>query len=348
LKRVEKEAFFKSFFLFFFLQTFLVGGIYFLQYQKGLTSLDKSIFSKMRVCSFSLECKEYTIDFVKKKNFELYKLYKTDTNLSSYFLIPNSKEYLLKISLSISKYNKKKEKIKHTLLVEFVGIVIVIALLSALFALYTMAPLRNALLLTQEFIKDILHDFNTPLATLRLNIATLESKCQEHKKQLHRIKKSVQTILNLQENLRFYLHSHKAQIEKFYLVDIIQERIEALYGLYPDINFFVDIKHFKVLTNKSALQRIIDNLLSNAAKYNKKGGFVKIYMQDTTLVIQDSAKGIKNVKKVFNRFYKEQERGIGIGLHIVKKLCDELGIGIHVESEVGKGSRFFLNIKNLL
>lgn len=64
------------------------------------------------------------------------------------------------------------------------------------------------------------------------------------------------------------------------------------------------------------------------------------------LSIKDSGKGIANPSKIFNRFYKEQERGIGIGLHIVKKLCDELKIGIDVKSELGVGTTFTLKLTN--
>jgi signal transduction histidine kinase len=348
LKRVEKEAFLKSFFLFFLLQIILVGGIYFLQYQKALDILDKSIFSQMRLCSFSLDCKKYTIDFVEKKDYELYRLYKTQQELSSYFPITNSNGYFLKISLSKQHYQKQQKNIQKKLLMEFFAIVVVLFVLSVIFALYTMAPLRNALHLTEEFIKDILHDFNTPLATLRLNVAVLESKCHTGIKQLNRIKKSVQTILHLQENLRAYLHSNTTQISQFDLANVVQERVENLQALYPHINFFVHVDSQNIITNQAAFERILDNLLSNAAKYNKDNGFVKIYTDKNFLIVEDSGKGIKDTHKIFERFYKEQDRGIGIGLHIVKKLCDELRISIDVKSKVAHGSKFFLNIKNLL
>ena len=103
-----------------------------------------------------------------------------------------------------------------------------------------------------------------------------------------------------------------------------------------------------VETNRDAFSRIIDNLLSNAGKYNKKGGKVSIRFENQTLIIEDTGKGIKNPKRVFDRFYKEQERGIGIGLHIVKKLCDELKIEIRLQSKIDEGSTFILNLQKLI
>jgi len=55
-----------------------------------------------------------------------------------------------------------------------------------------------------------------------------------------------------------------------------------------------------------------------------------------------SQKGIKYPNKIFDRFYKEHELGLGIGLHIVKNLCDELGIKIKVQSKIDQGTTFIL------
>ena len=81
---------------------------------------------------------------------------------------------------------------------------------------------------------------------------------------------------------------------------------------------------------------------------HKKNGKVILKVEKNILQIEDTGKGIKNPSKVFTRFYKEQERGIGIGLHIVKKLSDELGININVDSVVGRGTVFSLDLKNLI
>ena len=130
--------------------------------------------------------------------------------------------------------------------------------------------------------------------------------------------------------------------------EFLEERINLIESNYRDITFHIEVSATVLHVNKDSFTRIIDNLLSNAAKYNIKNGQVFIRYSDTMLEIQDTGKGIKNPKRVFERFYKEQERGIGIGLHIVKKLCEELGIDITLQSEVGKGTIFQLNLKNII
>ena len=301
----------------------------------------------MRLCSFSLQCSEFQLDFTPIKKYELYRLYKDDNSLSAYFSIPNSKKNSLKVYLPKEKYIQKIHALQKTLWVNFFIVIFIIALLSFFFALYALSPLRKALHVTEEFIKDILHDFNTPLATLRLNVSMLKSETGENAK-IGRIENSVQNILNLQSNLRAYLHSHATQKESFSLSAFLKERVTALEINYTDISFIIDVKDVEVLTNKDALTRIVDNLFSNAAKYNKKEGKVLISLVDEILLIEDTGRGIKNPKRVFERFYKEQDRGIGIGLHIVKKLCDELDIDISLQSQPNKGTVFKLNLKSII
>jgi signal transduction histidine kinase len=347
LKKVEKESLLKSFLLFFISQSLLIGALFVINYEKEVQTLDEQIFSQMRICSFNLQCREYGIDFVPQNKQELYKLYKEKETLSAYFTIPGSQKNYLKIYLPKNQYNEKITALREKSAVIFLAVLLVIALLSVLFALYALSPLRNALRLTEEFIKDILHDFNTPLSTLRLNISILANELGENKN-IKRAQNAVQNILNLQANLRAYLHSHISQKEAFSLDEFVRERVELIAPPFRDIEIQVNLPSVTVMTNKDAFSRIFDNLLSNALKYNKKGGKVSICLENKSLIVEDTGKGIQNPSRVFERFYKEQERGIGIGLHIVKKLCEELDIDISLKSEVGKGTRFQLNLQKLL
>jgi signal transduction histidine kinase len=341
LKKVEKESFIKSFLLFFISQTLLVGALFYLNYEKGVQTLDDELFSKMRVCSYTLTCKEFSFDFVPKKSLEAYKLYKTSQEVSGYFPILGSQKNYLKLFLSHDSYLAKKKALQKQEFFYFLFVEVIIILLSITFSFYALFPLRNALNLTEEFIKDILHDFNTPLSTLRLNISMLKNK---EDKKIIRMQNAIQNILDLQTNLKAYLQNHQLQKEHFDLQEIVEERIALIEKNFPNVTFTCKPFNKELTMNKDAMIRIIDNLLSNAGKYNKKGGKVSVFLEGDSLVISDTGKGIKNPSMVFERFYKEQERGIGIGLHIVKKLCDELGIKIRVESEVGVGSRFILEL----
>lgn len=347
LKKVELESLVKSFILFFISQSLLLGTLFYFEYNKEIKNLDESLFNEMRICSYDLKCDAFSIDFVVKEKFDLYKLYKNENGISAYFSIGGSQKNALEIHYGKDKYAKNLLELKKNLVVNFLIVLVIIVLLSILFSFYTLSPLRNALKMTEEFIKDILHDFNTPLSTLRLNLSMLKSEIGENKK-ITRIENTVQNILNLQVNLRSYLTNHDLQIDDFSLKEFMQERVNLLKKNYKNVSFTIVLEDKKIRVNRDSFSRVIDNIISNAAKYNKKNGEVRISFSEKKLIISDTGKGIKNPKKVFERFYKEQERGIGIGLHIVKKLCIELDIEISLESQVGVGTSFYLDLKRLL
>jgi two-component system OmpR family sensor kinase len=348
LNRVERESFLKSFLLFFTSLSLLIATLFYINFTKEVQTLDEKLLSEMRVCSFDLKCVQFHIDFIEHKSEKLYSLYKDDNGLSSYYPIPGSTKNIMLLRLDNDKYNEEINQLKSDNIWKFSAVLAIVFVLSILFSIYALYPLRNALLLTQEFIKDILHDFNTPLSTLRLNSSMLKREIGENEK-VDRIEQSVANVLSLQKHLRSYLQNHDMHKEEFNLKTILKEQVYLLEKNYTDINFSIDAKDIKLLTNKEAFARIVSNILTNAAKYNKKNGFVKVVYEQSnkTLNVIDSGKGIKNPKKIFDRFYKEQDRGIGIGLHIVKKLCDELSININVKSELENGTTFSLELSKL-
>jgi len=324
--------------------TLLIVALFYINYQKELQNLDKKIISKMNLCSFTLNCKEYKIDFKPKTLQFTFQLYKNDKEIYALYPIKNGDEFFLKIYLDYKSYQKQMRSISKELEFDFFITIIVITILSILFSFYTLNPFRKSLLLTREFIRDILHDVNTPISTMRLNLSLLKQEIGENKK-LKRIERSIDNILSLQDNLKHYLLNNKMSKEDIDLKKLILDIVEMIEKNYPNLNYRVDIPHSTIIhSNKKALIRIINNIISNASKYNKARGDINIsYIESSkTLIIADTGKGIANPHRVFERFYKEHDRGIGIGLHIVKKLCDELGIKISIESKIDIGTTLFL------
>jgi signal transduction histidine kinase len=349
LRSVERESFLKSFALFFISLTLLAGILFYFQLSKEKKTLDDTILTKMRLCSFSLTCKEFDLDFILQDKQQLYTLQSNANEYYSYFPISQSDEYLLKFSYPQKTYKKDLQNIKSTLIQEFIFVSFIIGIFSVIFSLYALYPLRSALHLTREFVRDILHDFNTPLSTLRLNIAMLKDDVGENIK-IQRIEHSIETALSLQENLRSYLEQHAQNPEIFELHSLVKSQILQLQKLYPKIHFELEENYLELFCNRDAFTRITDNLLTNAAKYNKKEGRVHLHIDtiQKQLIISDTGYGIKNPKKIFRRFYTEHAQGMGIGLHIVKKLCDEMNIDISVHSKVKEGSRFTLGLAKLI
>ncbi len=339
MRSVEKESFLKSFLLFLSSLTLLMATLFYNFYIKEQINLEQRIFSQMRLCSFDLKCKDLEIDFADAKKSELYVLKKDEKELYAYFPIPGSNLYVLKISYLKERYSKDLAKIRRELFLEFFAIFIVLILLSVLFSFYALHPLRDALKLTEEFIRDILHDFNTPLSIVRLNVRMLKRDSSNSKK-IERIEQAVDTLLRLQNNLRSYIGGYELKKEIFLLDELLKERVELIEKAFGHLKFDLQVEPLKIVANRDGMIRIIDNILSNAAKYNKRDGSVtvKLISDPAKLLIEDTGIGIKYPNRAFKRFYKESDRGIGIGLHIVKKLCEEMEIDIELKSRVGEGT----------
>ena len=342
MNRSERESLLKNFIIFFLLLEILLLFIFFFFYIDKKKDIEKLLLKRMQVCSYTLSCKDFEYDFFPKKEQILPNtLYYSKDKIYALFPIPNSKKYYLKISYKNEYLKKDIAKLLWNVAGIFLLATLIIMGLSFLFTLYSLKPIREALHINQEFIKDILHDFNTPISSMVLNLEMLKKDC--HSPFIKRIEQSIQTILSLQENLKLFLKNVKSKAEPIDLAKLVAERLDYFRSLYPSLQFELKVKEpLTINAPKDLLLRIIDNILSNACKYNKKRGFVKVTLESNKMIIEDSGKGIKESKKVFDRFYKESDRGIGIGLSIVKKLCDELDIKIDIQSELGKGTKVIL------
>lgn len=110
----------------------------------------------------------------------------------------------------------------------------------------------------------------------------------------------------------------------------------------------------QVVTDEKWLCFVLEQLLSNAVKYTKKGG-VKIYAKDDSLFVEDSGIGIapEDLPRIFERGYtgvtgRSERHSSGIGLFLCGKICKNLGIDISAVSEVSKGTVFKLKFAKKL
>ena len=347
MKTYEWESLLKSFFIFFILLEVLLVINFWHEFQDRTLQLEEKIETELKLCAYTIQCNGLITDFVEKdKDKEENILYK-DGDFFSYFKVPTVKKYLMKVTFPRKNYLTRVEKLEEILYEKLLLYTVVAAFISLLFSFYALMPLRRALRLNEEFVKDILHDFNTPISSMRINLKLFKREIGENRK-IERLENNIETILSLQNNLQIFLKGISTQSEHFDLKELLKSRIKYFMILYPDIDYTITMESTKLESNKDALTRILDNLLSNAGKYNRKNGSVSITMEGKYLSIQDTGKGIRDPSKVFDRYYKEQERGIGIGLHIVKKLCDELHIVPTIKSSREGGTKLLLDLTLLI
>lgn len=346
MKKYEKESLLKSFFFFFILLELFLTIIFYQNYKENISFLKKQIFNQMYNCSWTLKCDEFKYSFVKESNIN-FKLQKSK-EYYAIFKIPNAKKYSLKISYPISKFNKQEKDIRDRIILRFILYSLLLALIVFIISLFSLKPIKKALYVNEEFIKDILHDLNTPLSSIVFNASMI--KDDKYQKFTQRINRSIKTIISLQNNLKTFLKDIKQSQKEYISIDkIVKTSIQNISTIYIETEFkYVEKENFYAKIDKVLLLRVFDNLLSNSAKYNsKEDKLVKIIVDKPKVYIIDNGDGIKESDKIFNRYYKEHQRGIGIGLHIVKKICDELDIKISVNSALDKGTTIVLDFSGV-
>ncbi len=208
----------------------------------------------------------------------------------------------------------------------------------------------------QKTVKESLHELNIPISTINLNTQMLEKKFDDPKvlKRLERIKKASEELLKLYENMEYQIKREidKVDITSFELKEVIKRSLDKFEDLKKDIKIELNIPKCIIRTDIIGFEKIIDNLISNALKYNlDNNGFIKLEYKDKMLYIFNTGKEIdpKNLFIVFDKYFQEDssKNGYGLGLSIVKEFCDKYRISINIEPS-NKGNTFILNLKEIL
>jgi len=305
--------------------------------------MQENLFLEMKNYSLSFNDKRFDIDIVPREpDSRFYELYIGNDALYILVPFPDTPNDLLKIYYPKSDYLKLLSQIQKSLLWQFLLLTLIAMMISLLFSFYVLKPLRKSLTMLETFIRDIIHDLNTPLTSILINLKMMDSKNEE----VESISRSAKTIAMLQQNLDAYLKEQVNRSERFKLDEVINEQVAFFQPMYDYLAWETETKPIIIQSDKNAFGRILYNLLSNACKYNTAEGFIYITTQDTLLTISNSSYGIQAPEKIFERFYKESERGLGIGLHIVKKLCEQLNIPLQLETE-GNIIHFHLDLSQV-
>jgi len=344
LKNYEKKSFFTTLVLFFIPLFFLSSIVLYMYHQEEIEEMENNILYQMREYSYDFKGENFSLDVIEDdKTNEIFKIYHTYEGLSAYFDVPSKGPYLLKILHSKIKYEELYNQILQKIFeVAFISFFLIL-FISIGFSFYSLRPMREAVNLLENFLKDLIHDLNTPATSILLNAKLLRKR--GNFEEIERIEICAKGISSLYKNLELMTPENMINDEIVMLDELIEQKIEILQKIYPRIIFMKNSKSVIIRSNKNAIDRILDNLLTNACKYNKKNGQVSIHLTNNKLIIKDTGIGIKNTKKVFQRYYKENENGLGIGMNIVKQLCDILEINITIESIVDEGTRVELTFK---
>ena len=218
----------------------------------------------------------------------------------------------------------------------------------------------------QEFFSNASHELKTPLTAIRgyaeLLQSGMASDTQMQKEFLGRIHSEVEEMTNLINDILMISRLETKELmptkEMLCVKSVAEEVKKTLKPLADENNVSLEIHCCDefVYMDRSHLQGILSNLMGNAVKYNRPGGFVQtdITMNSTSLSIrvEDSGIGIakEDQKRIFERFYRvdkgrsKRVAGTGLGLSIVKHVTEFYGGCVSVESQSGVGSTFLVQL----
>jgi len=231
--------------------------------------------------------------------------------------------------------------------------------------------LEKALIMKDEFISLISHEFKTPLNVIYSAIQLIEQVYFNQipdnvKKLIGNIKQNTFRQLRLVNNLlditKITSGQFKLKMKNIDIIFLTKSIIESV-KLYADqknikLYFNSDLKSKTISLDDEKFERIILNLLSNAIKYTPTEGTITVILTENKesnmlkIVVKDNGIGIPKDKQtlIFDRFgqvdsnLSRQAEGTGIGLSLVKSLVNILGGTIELESELDFGSTFIINL----
>lgn len=221
--------------------------------------------------------------------------------------------------------------------------------------------------LKSEFVATVSHDLRSPLTLMRGYATMLEMVGELNEQQQGYVRKIVAGVENMSRLVNNLLDLGRIdlgiglQVETIPVLDIVErvlgplqaqaaeKEISLTSDASPDLPILIE-------ADQALLYQAVYNLVENAIKYTPPGGKVHVRLNaapdGVVFIIQDSGIGIdpEDMPHLFEKFYRGRQRearsqhGTGLGLAIVRSIVERHGGRVWIESELGKGSTFYLQV----
>ena len=251
------------------------------------------------------------------------------------------------IAIEENLHTKQVKELEINIIVFFLLIYSIISLIGFYLAKLFLKPIKIEREKINNFIKDTTHELNTPISAIMMS--TENNNLTE--KQIERVRLSAIRISEIYKDLTYIFleKSDEKKVTKNLRLDLVIKE-QLIYfkplALKKRININLKLEKFEYSISKDDFIRLLNNLISNAIKYNKISGNIDISLKNNELKISDTGIGInKNkLKDIYTRYYRatNEQGGFGLGLNIVNHVCNENNISIKVDSKENKSTTFTL------
>lgn len=227
------------------------------------------------------------------------------------------------------------------------------------------SELKKSNMELDKFVYSVSHDLRAPLSSMLGIVQLTEEDVQDNfvKENLGHVKGSIlkldgfiQDILAYSRNSRTVVKHTAINFES--MLNEIKNNLKYMGGVQTTVQIITNVNQSEeFLSDESRLSIVLNNLISNGIRYYNKNieiPFVEVTVTanqyETIIVVEDNGIGIRKdlQHKVFDMFYRVSENsvGSGLGLYIVKETVEKLGGTITIDSELGIGTKFTINIQS--
>jgi len=227
-------------------------------------------------------------------------------------------------------------------------------------------PTAETLGILQRFLADAGHELNTPITVIQASVETLEKRLQNVENcanLLAMIRRSSDRLSDLGRKLILLAKLERPQfvpsLEPVQLDEMVRISVADFSSAFQAKGVAINCKvasPIKLLANAESIQTMLSNLIENGLYYTESGGSVMVILEErggqVVITVEDTGIGIplESMQRIFERFYrvdKSRSRavgGSGLGLAIVKAIVEAHKGSVRVESTVGQGSRFIVQL----
>lgn len=217
-----------------------------------------------------------------------------------------------------------------------------------------------------RFVYSVSHDLSAPLKSILglVNISRITNEPKDHVQYLAQIELSVRKLESFITEILDYSKNNRQEIvgEQIKLTELCNEILDNLKLNEEFKQIKVDLTeliHPEIVQDKMRLKIILNNLLTNAVKFQKRvpghEPLIKVSTrkrgEKVVIEIEDNGEGIRNEmqSRIFDMFFRgsESAKGSGLGLYIAREAASRINGNISFRSEYGKGSVFTVELKNL-